>query len=126
MADWPEDNCAVGADGKLKDASEMDWAFSESEEQPSSSAPRRPKSPVLAALHPSRLKKPTWKAAEADPLVPRASVSSAIKHFFAPNKSKQSNAGPAQASSTSIATPKPTVKKRSILGKKKSNLPVTT
>ncbi len=76
-----------------------------------------PKSPVLTALRPSRLKKPTWKAAEADPLVPRTSVSSAIKHFFAPNKS---NTGPAQASSTSIATPKPTVKKRSILGKKKS------
>ncbi|THG95413.1 hypothetical protein EW026_g6236 [Hermanssonia centrifuga] len=40
MANWPEDNCAVGADGKLKDASEMDWAFSESKEQPPSLGPK--------------------------------------------------------------------------------------
>ncbi len=33
-----EDNCAIGPDGALKDASEMDWQHSETEDQPAADA----------------------------------------------------------------------------------------
>ncbi|PSS31967.1 hypothetical protein PHLCEN_2v2264 [Hermanssonia centrifuga] len=141
MADQLNNNWAVGADGQLKDASEMDWAHSDSEEQPLSfqptdrsmpsvSAPRRSKSPLLAALRPSRLKKPTWKAAEADPLAPRTLVSSTIKNFFAPNKGKGPDGGPpslevssaqVQVPAAPTATRKPVIKTRGLSSKKKAN-----
>ncbi|THG95518.1 hypothetical protein EW026_g6148 [Hermanssonia centrifuga] len=128
-----EDNCAIGPDGALKDASEMDWQHSETEDQPAAdaasstlnaSARQHSKSPLLSTLRPSRLKKPTWKKAEATGNAARTSVSSTIKGFFKPRGTDtESVAKEAQISVSALEPPKPTssqfaLAKRQVLRKK--------
>ncbi len=82
------------------------------------------KSPLLSTLRPSRLKKPTWKKAEATGNAARTSVSSTIKGFFKPRGTDtESVAKEAQISVSALEPPKPTSSqfasaKRQVLRKK--------